>query len=180
MQQCWFDCELCPPPIPAPGLSHCALTMWCCWWSVMPLHSGDNLVWHRQLKQHTAPCSEHWRTLHKSSICKRLSSFPVEKFEDHSTGAVDMCIPESVNGVDSVSLFCFDCNFESTIQTTLEVTLSIQLGVSAEGDSAPAWGVVRVERCVQGGEPYQRGTHWNQPIAAQGVCVWLLSGSVEY
>lgn len=84
-----------------------------------------------------------------------------------------MCIPESVNGVDSVSLFCFDCNFESTIQTTLEVTLSIQLGVSAEGDSAPAWGVVRVERCVQGGEPYQRGTHLKSAYRSAG-CVTAL------
>lgn len=62
-----------------------------------------------------------------------------------------MCKPESVNGVDSVSLFCFDRNFESTMQTTREVTLSIQLGVAAEGDSAPALGVVHVERCGQGG-----------------------------
>lgn len=86
-----------------------------------------------------------------------------------------MCIPESVNGVDSVSLFCFDCNFESTIQTTLEVTLSIQLGVSAEGDSAPAWGVVRVERCVQGGEPYQRGTHLKSAYRSAGcVCLTAL------
>lgn len=84
-----------------------------------------------------------------------------------------MCKPESVNGVDSVSLFCFDRNFESTMQTTREVTLSIQLGVAAEGDSAPALGVVRVERCVQGGEPYQRGTHLKSACRSAG-CVTAL------
>lgn len=70
---------------------------------------------------------------------------------------------------------CFDCHDQCTIQPSLEAALPIQLGASAEGGSAPAWGVVCVERCVQGGEPYQRGTHLELAYRGAGrVCLATL------